>query len=183
MTDLDLIPRHEERAQDYVLGLADPAERAAIERDRLADGALDQAIRAWESRLAPALDHVGDVAPPPGLWARIDAGVDALIKGARGTTTIRWSDGSWEVIGPGVERKWLTGTAENENSYLLRLAPGAVLPAHRHTRPEHCLVVSGTLTIGALVMGTGDFHYAPGDQPHGTIRAPEGALLYIRYGT
>ncbi|MDX2104563.1 MAG: cupin domain-containing protein [Alphaproteobacteria bacterium] len=176
-------PDVEARAQDYVLGLATPEERAAIARDRLQHATLDQAILAWEERLGPLAATVAPVAPPPELWHRIDAALDGLTRGTRGTTTVRWQDGRWETVAPGVDRKWLTGTPEGEHSYLLRLAAGAVLPAHRHTRPEHCLVVSGTLTIGALSMGAGDFHWAPETEPHGTIRSASGALLYIRYGT
>ncbi|MGQ0457305.1 MAG: anti-sigma factor [Hyphomicrobium sp.] len=60
-------------AGEYVLGTLDAAERAAVAARRQREPALDAAILEWESRLAPLLDAVPEIAPDPGLFAKIVA--------------------------------------------------------------------------------------------------------------
>lgn len=66
-------PDFDTTAGEYVLGTLDAAERAAVERDRLTDAALDRAILDWERRLSPLGDLAPDIAPPAGLYAGIEA--------------------------------------------------------------------------------------------------------------
>jgi quercetin dioxygenase-like cupin family protein len=64
----------------------------------------------------------------------------------------------------GVEYKVLRKHAEHGGStLLLRFAPGADYPAHRHPRGEEYYVLSGTLNDGAHTYHAGDYlYYAPG---------------------
>lgn len=86
----------------------------------------------------------------------------------------------WRPWLPGVARRVLladTGTC----SYLLRLAPGAEIPAHRHAADEECVVLQGELEIGpSLRLGPGSWHLARAGALHTRIRAPQGALIYLR---
>lgn len=59
-------------AGEYVLGTLDPAERAVVAARRLREPTLDAAIRDWEQRLAPLDAETREVAPPAGLWPRIE---------------------------------------------------------------------------------------------------------------
>src|SRR4051794_8966372 len=59
----------------------------------------------------------------------------------------------WQRLLPGIQRKVLHQDAE-VMSYLLKFAPGAVLPAHRHPMDEECVVLEGTLRIGDMVLAT-----------------------------
>ena len=60
-------------AGEYVLGLLDPREAAALEREARTRPALAAEIVRWEARLAPLLAQVPAVPPPPGLWRRLEA--------------------------------------------------------------------------------------------------------------
>lgn len=60
-------------AGEYVLGTLDADERAEFARRRLADPDLNEAVEAWENRLAPLLDDISETPPPPGLYAVIEA--------------------------------------------------------------------------------------------------------------
>ena len=60
-------------AGEYVLGTLDLAERRTVDARRLREPALEQAIRAWDRRLAPVLVNTAAVAPPADLFRRIEA--------------------------------------------------------------------------------------------------------------
>jgi anti-sigma-K factor RskA len=60
-------------AGEYVLGVLDAAGSAAVRLQAQADPRLAAAITDWQDRLAPLAALVAPVAPPPALWARIEA--------------------------------------------------------------------------------------------------------------
>lgn len=86
----------------------------------------------------------------------------------------------WKPFLPGIDCHVLYVSADTM-SYLLRFAPGAVLPAHHHPVDEECLVLSGVLAIGTeLELHEGDFHLAQAHLPHASIRSDIGAVIYLR---
>lgn len=93
--------------------------------------------------------------------------------------TIRAVEGDWFEVMPGVAVKMLREDAATR-SYLLRLAPGASLPAHGHTLDEECVVLAGDVWLEGLHAGAGDFHLARGGSRHGAIRTEGGCLLFLR---
>jgi quercetin dioxygenase-like cupin family protein len=94
--------------------------------------------------------------------------------------TVAAASNTWRNFLPGIERKVLH-EKNGVMSYLLRLGPGAVLPAHHHPVDEECVVLQGSLRIGtSLVLQTGDFHLAHEGLPHDTIVSDEGALIFLR---
>ena len=62
---------------------------------------------------------------------------------------------------------------------LLRAAPGAVYPSHRHHGSEECYVLSGSLVIDGRTLRAGDFHHADADSDHGEIMTVEGVEVMI----
>lgn len=65
-------------------------------------------------------------------------------------------------------------------SYLLRFAPGAALPPHRHPVDEACIVLEGELQVGdALVVPAGGFHLAPAGSLHAPVASRDGALIFL----
>ncbi len=72
--------------------------------------------------------------------------------------TVPADAGRWHSFLPGIQRKVLH-EGSGVMSYLLKFAPGAVLPAHRHAIDEECVVLEGTLRIGAdVLLPPGSFH-------------------------
>jgi quercetin dioxygenase-like cupin family protein len=87
--------------------------------------------------------------------------------------------GDWQPFGPGVAIKVLHQEGE-AMSYLLRLAPGATLPPHRHPVDEECLVLEGEMHIGGVVVGPGGYHLGRRGVLHDTLGSPGGALIFLR---
>jgi anti-sigma-K factor RskA len=62
-------------AGEYVLGTLGARQAAAVEAAMARDPALADAVAGWERRLAPLSRLAVPEAPPPDLWARIEAGL------------------------------------------------------------------------------------------------------------
>jgi quercetin dioxygenase-like cupin family protein len=94
--------------------------------------------------------------------------------------TIDADDGEWRPFKDGVAIKVLREQA-GVLSYLLRLAPGAVLPPHRHPQDEECVVLAGRLRVGSrMEIGPGSYHLAHGGALHATISTDGGATIFLR---
>jgi anti-sigma-K factor RskA len=64
--DIDML------AAEYVLGTLDASERASVAARRQREPLLEQAVTAWEQRLAPLADTAPAIAPPADLLAKIE---------------------------------------------------------------------------------------------------------------
>lgn len=95
--------------------------------------------------------------------------------------TVRHQEGVWETVAPGVSTKLLHRSA-TAHSFLVRLAPGAALPAHDHQGEEECLLLEGDATLGDVHATPGDYQLAPSGSRHKTITTQDGALIFVRYG-
>lgn len=94
--------------------------------------------------------------------------------------TVRNGPEGWQRFLAGVYFKSLREDG-GSRTYLLRMEPGAVVPAHRHEADEECLVLEGDLHVqGDLVLRAGDYHLARAGVLHATIRTEAGALLLLR---
>jgi len=120
-------------------------------------------------------------AVPPATSARIRHRVmDRIARAETSNTTLHAQDGSWQPFKQGVDIKVLH-EAQGVMSYLLRLAPGAVVDAHRHPMDEECVVLEGVVRIGDdLVVHAGGFHLAHRDSLHAPITSDAGATMYLR---
>jgi anti-sigma-K factor RskA len=70
--DLDIL------AGEYVLGVLDADEMAAVLALARSDPALGAALSRWEARLAPLAASIRPTVPPPALWQRIEARIAPL---------------------------------------------------------------------------------------------------------
>ncbi len=94
--------------------------------------------------------------------------------------TVQAWEGPWQPFAPGVRMK-LLHERDGIRSYLLQLAAGARLPAHRHPREEECLVLEGTLRVGtALEVPAGGWHLAHAGSLHATLSTDVGATVFLR---
>ena len=85
----------------------------------------------------------------------------------------------WQPFGDGIQIKVLH-ESEGIMSYLLRLAPGAFMPAHRHPVDEECVVLEGEVQIGDLRVGAGGFHLGRKDILHDRLESADGAVIFLR---
>lgn len=71
----------------------------------------------------------------------------------------------WLPTFPGVEVLPLWGNAEI-TSMLVRFAPGASVPDHRHAVHEDCLMLEGEMFLGDILLRPGDYQLAPAGGGH-----------------
>ena len=159
------------------IGALDPDELRELEA-RLA--ALSPSARAevdhlYDASVEIAANASGE-APSPGVR-------DALLAqvAAPANHTITATDGEWvETATPGVRRKILAlDRARDRVTMLLKGEPGARFPAHRHSGPEECYVISGSLIVEGRVLRAGDFHHADGGSDHGELWTDEGVEVLL----
>lgn len=167
-------------AAEYVLGTLDIESRRRFAAELAGDSTLRGLVEAWERRLE-GLDDKGETAAlPEDLWGRINGALEAG-GAAASSVTLRASEGEWRHLAEGVEKKLLfTDPDLGCESYLLRIAPGTLLPNHHHKLAEECLMIEGDLSIGDLRLTAGDYHAAQPGSEHPAIFSQHGALVYIR---
>ena len=79
---------------------------------------------------------------------------------------------------PGVSLKVLRSDKESgESASLVRLGPGASVPAHDHPAGEEVFVLEGDFTVGAHRMVSGDYLYTPPNEKHAA--STEGGCLVL----
>lgn len=93
--------------------------------------------------------------------------------------TIVYSDSDWFELLPGVMKKilWTDGV---KVSYFCRIDAGVVIEGHPHALEEECLMLSGDLFLGDILLQAGDYQLAPAGSRHGNIGCDNGALLFVR---
>lgn len=192
-------PHHhdlQELASLYVLGLLEPAAQHAFEDLlRSAHPAALAALRSHSNAAAELALSQASAQPPAALKARLldrirstpqanspstpQARPQASPQAALGA--IRAHEGKWRETGlPGVTFKVLFHDREAALvTTLVRLAPGAVYPAHRHNKAEQCLIVEGDLLHDNHQYGPGDFTWAEPGSIDPQLSTRNGALLLI----
>src|ERR1700759_1858320 len=89
-------------------------------------------VRAFREAAALIAESVAPVAPPPSLRARLLDRV-ADFETLKPIADVRPYDGAWMPAAPGVDTKILfIDKATKRTTMLVRMQPGAKLPAHRH---------------------------------------------------
>ena len=98
-----------------------------------------------------------------------------------GMTTLRAADGEWRAVNPLVEIKVLrVDPVAGNRTALIRVAPGGMMPRHRHSQDEEFIVLEGECRIGALRLVAGDAHFASAGSWHDDITTETGVLVLLR---
>jgi anti-sigma factor ChrR (cupin superfamily) len=175
----------------FALGALETDEARAFER-HLTGGC--SACSAELADLAPVvadLAHAAAPRPPaPALRERVLGRIAALaaagpevaieIQGVHFLRTdgIVWEPGS----AAGVERKRLfTDAARNRTTTLIRVAPGASYPSHRHADIEEVYLLEGDLLVGGVLMRAGDYCRAEPDSVHEGVWSPSGCVFLATF--
>jgi len=150
--------------RDFEARLAALPARVREELAHLYDASVEIAASASDEEPSP---RVRDV-----LLARI---------AAPSNHTITSNEGEWvETPVRGVRMKILAiDRVRDRVTMLLKGEPGARYPAHRHSGPEECYVISGSLMVEGRVLRAGDFHHAEGDSDHGELSTDEGVEVLL----
>jgi quercetin dioxygenase-like cupin family protein len=123
------------------------------------------------------------VAPSAGLRQRL---MERIQTGSefRLAVEISKSEGVWRPKGPpGVACKVLYHDLRaNLTTMLLRMDPGATLPAHHHEQAEQCLVLEGEVQWQDKIYRAGDFLVAGAGTVHPSIYSDTGNTLLIVTG-
>ena len=141
-----------------------------------AGGRAERAVRVspLDDALAPLAMAFPERRPSQDLWQRIEAAVDADTPSA--VVNLRRDDG-WRQYTRDVQIKRLW----DDNTFLLRCAPGGVLPAHKHPRFEHCVIIEGDMIVDGETYRSGDYHGVPAHIAHNEITSRTGLLMLVRY--
>ena len=132
-------------------------------------------LAALEEMLAPLALALPTPAGPTGLWRRIEAAIDAAETGKPGKVLRR--DEGWRQYTRDVQIKRLW----DDRTFLLRCAPGGVLPPHKHPAFEHCIVLEGDMMVSGEIYRSGDYHGVPAHVGHKQITSRTGLLMLVRY--
>ena len=144
---------------------------AARKDDWVEPSAADQAMASLDMAMPP-------VAPPEGLWARIERELSAVQPIAvSGVELERFASGPWRKSYPGVRMKRLWG----KHMFLLDCEPGAVAPEHKHGMFEHTLILSGDVTTDEGDFGAGDYFGMAAGTMHAAWSTRGGCRVLIQY--
>ena len=159
------------------IGALDPDERRDLEA-RVA--ALPAEARAEVARLYDAAAGIASTAIGPAPSPDVRAALLDRIAVAS-NRTVRAGDGDWvQSPVPGVRMKILAvDRARDRVTMLVRGEPGATYPAHRHTGPEECYVIRGSVVIEGQLLRAGDFHHAEGASDHDALHTDEGVEVLL----
>ena len=98
-----------------------------------------------------------------------------------GMSTLRATEGEWRTVYPLVEVRVLRADpAAGNQTVLIRVAPGGIMPRHQHTQDEEFIVLEGECRIGALQLSAGDAHFARAGSWHEDITTNAGVLVLLR---
>lgn len=171
----------------YAFGLLERDQAAAITRHLDAGCAVcNEELRGLRTVCVTLSASADAVEPPPGLRDRMLARIRSERPANReepgpGLYIVRSGAGEWKsTIWAGISYKRLyldksTGLATS----LLRVAPGARYPAHRHHGVEQSWVVEGSCRIGTATIAAGDFACAASGTDHAVLISDEGCILLI----
>src|SRR5437870_13885970 len=97
--------------------------------------------------------------PSASLWGRLARRIATETAGAPVVPVLpRWAEPEWKEVAPGISCKLLaTDTEKNRVSMMVRLAPGAEYPPHRHAGVEELHLLHGELTVDDQKLYPGDY--------------------------
>ncbi|HEV7368251.1 cupin domain-containing protein [Arenibaculum sp.] len=136
---------------------------------------------AGGSRLDAMLDRVlallDEAAPEPAPAGPAPAGdVPLPLRGWRGFPC---GERAWNWIAPGVALSEWTVEAAGTRACLLRMEPGAPVPAHRHTAEELLLVLTGSFVDEYGTYGLGDVAAYRGGTEHHAAGGPDATCVCL----
>jgi quercetin dioxygenase-like cupin family protein len=79
---------------------------------------------------------------------------------------------------PGIDRSLFRHNETGGRSSVVRLAGGSRFPRHRHEGTEEVVVLAGTVRIGGVELGAGDYLYTTPGEEH-DVYAVTDATIFV----
>jgi quercetin dioxygenase-like cupin family protein len=79
---------------------------------------------------------------------------------------------------PGIDRSLFRHNETGGRSSVVRLSGGSRFPRHRHEGTEEVVVLSGTVRIGGVELGAGDYLYTTPGEEH-DVYAVSDATIFV----
>jgi quercetin dioxygenase-like cupin family protein len=104
-----------------------------------------------------------------------------LASAGRDMAVVRAESAGWQRFLPGIRIKLLNIDHEQGmQTALWRMAPGARIPPHPHSKDEECFLLEGSMEHRGQQYVAGDYMLAPAGSRHSAIVSAEGAMMLIR---
>jgi anti-sigma factor ChrR (cupin superfamily) len=147
----------------YALQVLPSSERLLVEAHISACADCRQELQTLRPVIRAFTSWPTDVLrPSASLWERLAQRIAAETGEAPGMSAPRpLAEPEWEEAAPGISCKLLaTDTEKHRVSMLVRLAPGAEYPPHRHAGVEELYLLHGELMIDDKKLYPGDYNRA-----------------------
>ena len=90
----------------------------------------------------------------------------------------RASDREWLATDyRGIERSLFRNNETGGRSSVVRLAAGARFPRHAHQGTEEVVVLAGTVRIGGVELGAGDYLFTSPGEEHDVVAVTEAQIF------
>ncbi|QDU65115.1 cupin domain-containing protein [Engelhardtia mirabilis] len=182
----------------YVLGELSASEFADLEQHLLEGCSRCASELERLRRSAAQLDLAAGAQDPPAparLRDRVLAGLSAVRAGGvqfadrderqaierEAIAVVAANETPWQPTDvPGIDVRVLSIDREARTvATLMRLAPGATYPSHRHRGREHSYVVEGDLRFGGRVLTAGDHMVAVEGSVHTELSSRDGCIALV----
>jgi anti-sigma factor ChrR (cupin superfamily) len=147
----------------YALQVLPSNERLAVEAHISACTECRQELETLRPVIGALTSWPTDVLrPSTSLWGRLAERIAAGTGEPPVTSALpRPAEPEWEEVASGISCKLLaTDTEKGRVSMLVRLAPGAEYPPHRHAGVEELYLLDGELMIDDKMLHPGDYNRA-----------------------
>jgi len=164
-----------EQAALYSLGLLPHTESQDFERHLEECEVCWTEVKAFREAAGEIAFAIPEVNPAPRLRQKL------LRRIAPKSSVVRAHQVEWQKTAfEGVEvRQLFLDSATGTITSMVRLAPGAKYPSHRHANLEHCYVLEGDLVSNDHTLHAGDYEVNAPDTDHSPVTSHGGCLLLI----
>jgi anti-sigma factor ChrR (cupin superfamily) len=170
----------------YVLQALPSSECPAVEAHIAACADCRQEMETLRPIIGAFVSWPIDVLrPPASLWERLvrriatETGQEPLLPAPQGR-----AEAEWEEAAPGISCKVLaTDTEKHRVSMLVRLAPGAAYPPHRHSGVEELYLLHGKLMVDDKKLYPGDYIRAEADSADQHVWSETGCTCVLLTST
>jgi quercetin dioxygenase-like cupin family protein len=90
------------------------------------------------------------------------------------------ADREWKATDyPGIERSLFRNNETGGRSSVVRLTQGSRFPRHAHEGSEEVVVLAGTVRIGGVELGAGDYLFTSPGEEHDVVGVSHTATIFV----